>query len=121
MHLLTILLQAPDSLPNNIWTVGGALALFAGVIAYLFKLYDSSQEKRLSEMRTNFEQQLTQLRKDLDEEKLSRRALQDKMNDAFNTQLQKNNATLEKIEDYLEEIKRKPWTFTRKNGSFTQA
>lgn len=107
MQLLTILLQ-DTALPTNIWTVGGALALFAGVIAYLFKLYDSSQEKRIAEMRANFEAQLMQVRKDLDEEKLARRALQDRMNDSLNSQLSKNNSTLEKVEDYLLELKRMP-------------
>jgi hypothetical protein len=106
MHLLFILLQAAESLPTNIWTVGGALALFAGVIAYLFKLYDSSQEKRLAEMKANFEGQITGLRNDLNDEKLARRGLQDQMNNSLNGQLAKNNATLEKVEDFLAELKK---------------
>ena len=106
MHLLFILLQVTESLPTNIWTVGGALALFAGVIAYLFKLYDSSQEKRLIEMKTNMEAQITGLRNDLNDEKLARRALQDQMNNSLNGQLAKNNATLEKVEDYLADLKK---------------
>jgi hypothetical protein len=106
MPILSILLQDP-ALPTNIWTVGGALALFAGVIAYLFKLYDSSQEKRITEMKSNFEAQLLQVRKDLEEEKIARKALQERINETLNSQLSKNNATLEKVEDYLVELKRK--------------
>lgn len=108
MHLLTILLQTTDALPTNIWTVGGALALFAGVIAYLFKLYDSGQEKRFAEMKSNFETQLVQLRKDLDDERNSRRALQDKFDLQVTQQFSKNQATLERVDDFLEELKRKP-------------
>ena len=104
--ILAILLQAGE-LPTNIWTVGGALALFAGVIAYLFKLYDSSQEKRLSEMKGNFEGQITQLRADLNDEKLARRGLQDQVNNSMNGQLAKNNSTLERVEDFLEHLKSK--------------
>lgn len=106
MPILSILLQDP-ALPTNIWTVGGALALFAGVIAYLFKLYDSSQEKRITEMKGNFEAQLLQVRKDLEEEKIARKALQERINETLNSQLSKNNAMLEKVEDYLVELKRK--------------
>lgn len=106
MPILSILLQ-DTALPTNIWTVGGALALFAGVIAYLFKLYDSSQEKRITEMKANFEAQLLQVRKDLEEEKIARKALQERINETLNSQLSKNNATLEKVEDYLVELKRK--------------
>ncbi len=101
MKLLSILLQAADTLPTNIWTVGGALALFAGVIAYLFKLYDSSQEKRLAEMKGNYDGQLTQLRKDLDEEKLARRELQNQVNNTLTGQLGKNNQLLEAVEELL--------------------
>lgn len=101
MKLLSILLQAADTLPTNIWTVGGALALFAGVIAYLFKLYDSSQEKRLAEMKGNYDGQLTQLRKDLDEEKLARRELQNQVSNTLTGQLGKNNQLLEAVEELL--------------------
>lgn len=101
MPLLTVLLQTAESLPTNIWTVGGALGLFAGVIAYLFKLYDSSQEKRFAEMKSNLEGQITLVRKDLDEEKTARRNLQEQMNTSLNGQLLKNNNLLEKVEDYL--------------------
>lgn len=105
IHLFVLLQDV--ALPTNIWTVGGALALFAGVIAYLFKLYDSSQEKRITEIKTNFEAQLLQVRKDLEEEKIARKALQERINDTLNSQLSKNNATLEKVEDYLLDLKRK--------------
>ena len=105
--LANVLLQSAETLPTNIWTVGGALALFAGVIAYLFKLYDSSQEKRLTEMKVNYDAQLLQLRKDLDDEKLARRSLQEQMNNSLNGQLAKNNATLERIEDFLSQLKSK--------------
>lgn len=104
LTVTSILLQAAE-MPTNIWTVGGALGLFAGVIAYLFKLYDSSQEKRLSEMKANFEGQINQLRKDLDDEKLARRGLQDQMNNSINGQLSKNNVLLEKVEECLDKLK----------------
>lgn len=105
VSFMTVLMQV-DPLPTNIWTVGGMMALFAAVIAYLFKLYDSSQEKRLTEMRTNLEGNIIQLRKDLDDEKLARRGLQDQMNNSLNGQLAKNNALLEKVEDVLNDLKK---------------
>lgn len=107
MTLLSILLQAAEAMPTNIWTVGGALGLFAGVIAYLFKLYDKSQENRLTEIKGNFEQQINQLRKDLDEEKVSRRNLQDQMNQSLNGTIMNCKNTLEKVEDLLIEVSKK--------------
>lgn len=103
--LLSILLQA-DALPTNLWTVGGMMALFAGVIAYLFKLYDSSQEKRLQEMKGNLEGNIVQLRNDLNDEKVARRNLQEQMNNTINGQLGKNNALLESVNEYLKDLKR---------------
>lgn len=105
LHFLFVLLQTTADLPTNIWTVGGALGLFAGVIAYLFKLYDNSQEKRLTEMKQNFENQIKELRKDLDDEKLARRGLQDQINNSLNGQLSKNNSLLEKVEECLDKMK----------------
>ncbi len=101
MQTLFILLQAADALPTNIWTVGGALALFAGVITYLFKLYDSSQEKRLTEMRTNLEGQINGLKNDLADEKQARRNLQDQFNSNIMGQLNKSTIVLERVEDLL--------------------
>lgn len=92
-----ILLQA-DVLPTNIWTVGGALALFAGVIAYLFKLYSASQEARFKEMKDSFESRLLGMQNDLNEEKAARRSLQAKFDDSITTQMTRNANTLEKVE-----------------------
>lgn len=103
MELLSILLQEP-TLPTNIYTVGGLLTVFAGVIAYLFKLYDSSQEKRFLESKNNLENQITQLRKEVDGEKLESKELRNRF-DAFTQNdhqqmmkaLQDNNALLTKV------------------------
>lgn len=104
MHLLTILLQT-DALPTNIWTVGGALATFATVIVFLFYRYDEANKARIAEMRASFDAQITQLRRDLDEEKQARNDLQKDINGG---QIAKNNTMLEKVSNYLEEVKRKP-------------
>lgn len=95
-------------MPTNIWTVGGALALFAGVIAYLFKLYDSSQEKRLAEMKANLEGQINRITGDLNDEKQARRNLQEQFNSNIMGQLNKSTLLLERVEDVLNNLNRKP-------------
>lgn len=104
--LLNILLQE-TALPTNIWTVGGALALFATVIAYLFKLFANSQESRFSDMKTTFENRLQQMQKDLDDEKLARRGLQDKFDNVITNHLSEASITMKRVDHALSRIEQK--------------
>ena len=96
-----------DPLPNNIYTVGGMLALFAGVIAMLFQKYTTAQENRFAEMKDANDRRAQQLQKDLDEEKSARRLLQQKVDDTMTGQIQKSITILEKVEDILAQVSKK--------------
>lgn len=89
---------------GNIGTVAGLLAAFAAVIAFLFKLYDNSQENRLNEMKENLNNQIVVLRAEMESEKKESKELRDKF-DSFVANdhqkmvmvLQENNALLARM------------------------
>lgn len=107
MKILSILLQETLAMPTNIWTVGGALTLFAGVIVYLFRLYDASQEKRQTESFNSFTLQVNRMQKDLDEEKSARKALQEQMNSYIMNQFKESSNTIERVEKLLTVVEKK--------------
>jgi hypothetical protein len=106
MILLFIFLQSA-TLPTNIWTIGGALSTFAGVIIFLFFRYDKSQEKRFDEMKAANEKQYNQLRKDFEEEKELRVKMQEQINGSVSDLLQDATTSLKENTEALKQVVKK--------------